>query len=297
MLCPCREKNESSVLYHSNHKSNELDTKLDIRCTSETHDKPTLYKCKKCKLIFSEYIKSDFEERYTTVEDLKYIQQIPFKKKYFELLLSKIMPYLNIGYNVLEIGSYYGVLGNVIKPHVKNYTGLELSKHAAEYSKKNFKLNVISEPLNELLEQNVLFDVIIMSDVIEHLDDPFITLNLIEKNLNPNGILIFTTFNMDAFVPRIMGRKYHWIMPMHKFYFSNTTLRYFLNKNNMDIFKIKKDTRLISIEYLLYKLCILISKIDFIFKFFLKFNFLKKITIRINLYDLNIYFVEKIKKV
>ena len=52
MLCPCREKNESSVLYHSNHKSNELDIKLDIRCTSETHDKPTLYKCKKCKLIF-----------------------------------------------------------------------------------------------------------------------------------------------------------------------------------------------------------------------------------------------------
>ena len=74
MLCPCREKNESSVLYHSNHKSNELDIKLDIRCTSETHDKPTLYKCKKCKLIFSEYIKSDFEERYAIVEDQKYIQ-------------------------------------------------------------------------------------------------------------------------------------------------------------------------------------------------------------------------------
>ena len=74
---------------------------------------------------------------------------------------------------------------------------------------------------NKFLDQNALFDVIIMSDVIEHLDDPFITLNLIEKNLNPNGILIFTTFNMDALVPRIMGRKYHWIMPMHKFYFSN----------------------------------------------------------------------------
>ena len=293
MLCPCVEKNESLVLYTSKLKNDDL----DVRCTSEIHEKPTLHKCKKCKLIFSEYIKSNFEKSYTTVEDQKYIQQIPFKKKYFELLLSKIIPYLNISYNVLEIGSYYGVLGNVIKPHVKNYTGLELSKHAAEYSKKNFKLNVISESLNKFLDQNVLFDVIIMSDVIEHLDDPFITLNLIEKNLNPNGILIFTTFNMDALVPRIMGRKYHWIMPMHKFYFSNTTLRYFLNKNNMDIFKIKKDTRLISIEYLLYKLCILISKIDFIFKFFLKFNFLKKITIRINLYDLNIYFVEKIKKV
>ena len=88
MLCPCREKNESSVLYHSNHKSKELDIKLDIRCTSETHDKPTLYKCNKCKLIFSEYIKSDFEERYTIVEDQKYIQQIPFKKKNFDLFYS-----------------------------------------------------------------------------------------------------------------------------------------------------------------------------------------------------------------
>ena len=28
---------------------------------------------KKCKLIFSEYIKSDFEERYIIVEDQKYI--------------------------------------------------------------------------------------------------------------------------------------------------------------------------------------------------------------------------------
>ena len=211
--------------------------------------------------------------------------------------MNKIKPHLNINHNVLEIGSYYGVLGSVIKSHVKNYTGLELSKHAAEFSKKNYKLNVINESLNKFLEQNVLFDVIIMSDVIEHLDNPFVTLKLIEKHLNPNGILIFTTFNMDAIVPKIMGRKYHWIMPMHKFYFSNTTLRHFLNNNNMDIFKIKKDTRLISIEYLLYKLCILINKIDFIFKFFLRFNFLKKITIRINLYDLNIYYAEKIKKI
>ena len=107
----------------------------------------------------------------------------------------------------------------------------------------------------------------------------------------------YLIMSLKGEVMNLYLEKYHWIMPMHKFYFSNTTLRYFLNKNNMDIFKIKKDTRLISIEYLLYKLCILISKIDFIFKFFLKFNFLKKITIRINLYDLNIYFVEKIKKV
>jgi hypothetical protein len=44
---------------------------------------------------------------------------------------------------------------------------------------------------------------------------------------------------------------------MHKFYFSNSTLKFFLKANNMNLFKIKTDTRLVSFEYLLEKfLCI-----------------------------------------
>tara|TARA_Y100001960_G_C14654181_1_gene817491 strand:+ start:372 stop:1262 length:891 start_codon:yes stop_codon:yes gene_type:complete len=296
MYCPCpyHEKKESSVLFSSNDKSDE---KLDVKCTSKTHDKPTLYKCGSCNLIFSEHIKRSFEEDYSKVEDNKYIEQIPFKEKYFKLLLNKIKPYLKEQYNVLEIGSYYGVLGNIIKPHVNNYTGLELSKHAAEYSKKKYSLNIKNDSLYTFLNKSFLFDVIIMSDVVEHLDDPFQIFKLIEKNLKPDGILIFTTFNIDSFVPKIMGRKYHWIMPMHKFYFSNNTIKYLLKNNNMEITKIKKDTRLISAEYLLYKLSILISAFNFLFKFLLKFDFIKKRTIKINFFDLNIYFAKKIQKI
>ena len=170
-----------------------------------------------------------------------------------------------------------------------------LLQHQIFLTKKNYNLNVINESLDKFLRKNILFDVIIMSDVIEHLDNPFNVLSLIEKNLEPNGIFIFTTMNMDALLPKIMRSKYHWIMPQHKFYFSNSTLRYFLKKNKMDIFKIKNDTRLVSIEYLLFKLCVLMPKIDFFFKFFLKFNFLKNITAKINLFDLNIYFAKKLE--
>ena len=44
MLCPCDERNKSSVLYSSKEKNGNF----DVRCTSEIHEKPTLYKCKKC---------------------------------------------------------------------------------------------------------------------------------------------------------------------------------------------------------------------------------------------------------
>jgi 2-polyprenyl-3-methyl-5-hydroxy-6-metoxy-1,4-benzoquinol methylase len=294
MLCPCPDSKESFVLYSSDHKKNKKYIK-DVKCMSEIHSKPTLYKCTKCNLIFSEYINANLEEAYTAVEDERYIQQIPYKKKNFQLLFSKISPFLNKNHKVLEIGSYYGILGNIIKSHVKDYTGLELSKHAAEYSRKNYNLKVVNERLDKFLTKNILFDVIIMSDVIEHLDNPFNILNLIEKKLESKGIFIFTTMNMDALLPRVMRGKYHWIMPQHKFYFSNSTLKHFLRRGNMNIFKTKNDARLISVEYLLFKLCVLIPKMNFIFKFLLKVDFLKKITVKINLFDLNIYFAKKIE--
>ncbi len=101
------------------------------------------------------------------------------------------------------------MLGNVIKPYVKNYTGLELSKHAANYSKNKFNLNIVNESLNIFLKKDVSYNFVIMCDVIEHLDDPFKTLDLIQKKLVNNGILIFSTFNMDSIVPRLMKSKYH----------------------------------------------------------------------------------------
>ena len=41
MLCPCADKKESFVLYQSDKKNNK-NNEIDVRCTSETHNKPTL---------------------------------------------------------------------------------------------------------------------------------------------------------------------------------------------------------------------------------------------------------------
>ena len=97
-----------------------------------------------------------------------------------------------------------------------------------------------------------------MFDVIEHLDDPFIFMQKLNGSLKKGGKFIFTTFDMDSLFPKIMGRNYHWIMPMHKYYFSEKTLSYYLNKNGLKIYKTKNDERDISIKYLFYKLSILL---------------------------------------
>lgn len=295
-ICPyCKSKDSFNILYKNNHNKEE---KINFECTSHNfHNykqwKPTLYKCKLCSLVFSEHIGVKFEDNYKVVVDFAYLNQFKFKKTSFTLFLEKIKNHLNKNCTVLEIGAYYGVLGKLIQPLVKEYTGLELSKHASDYSKNNSNLNIINQSIKEYSKNNKKYDIIIMTDVIEHSDNPFELLSLIEKNLNKNGKLILSTFNFDSLFSKIMGKNYPWIIPMHKYYFSNTTLKNALTESKLELFDIQNDTRIISLEYLLQKFNILAPSFNFIFNFFLKFNFIKKIQVRINLFDLKIYFAVK----
>ncbi len=295
-ICPyCKSKDSFNILYKNDHNKEE---KINFECTSHNfHNykqwKPTLYKCKLCSLVFSEHIGVKFEDNYKVVVDFAYLNQFKFKKTSFTLFLEKIKNHLNKNCTVLEIGAYYGVLGKLIQPLVKEYTGLELSKHASDYSKNNSNLNIINQSIEEYSKNNKKYDIIIMTDVIEHSDKPFELLSLIEKSLNKNGKLILSTFNFDSLFSKIMGKNYPWIIPMHKYYFSNTTLKNALTESKLELFDIQNDTRIISLEYLLQKFNILAPSFNFIFNFFLKFNFIKKIQVRINLFDLKIYFAVK----
>jgi len=295
MFCPCPDNGESVVFYPSSHRYDY--DKIDLSCTSKSYFKPKLFKCKKCKLIFSEFAKNINENTYIKelkyVEDDIYIKQIDFKTKYFNLFFKKIKSHLNSNSDVLEIGSYYGVLGNIIKPHVRKYIGLELSIHASQYAKKNYELDIYNGTIQDYIKNNDLFDIIIMNDVIEHLDNPFESLNLLEKKLKPDGILIFTTYDMNSIYPRLMGRSYPWIMPYHLYYFSNFTLKNLCEKNNLEIFKIKNDTRVTSFGYLMHKFGLILPKLAFIFRLLLRIKFLERLTIKVNLFDLNIYFAKK----
>ena len=276
----------------------ELDhKKINFNCTTDSYEKPSIYECTKCKIIFSELIfkmdKKEIEKNYQDVADDKYISQIRFKKYYFEKLFNKISKFTNKDMSILEIGSYYGVLGSVLKDKVKNYSGLELSTHGSIYAKKNYKLNIYNETIANHLTKNIKYDLIIMADVIEHFSDPFRVLAQINKLLNQNGKLILTTFNIESLYAKITGKNYHWIIPFHMVFFSNRTLEIFGKNNNLKLVKILNDPRYISFGYLMEKLTLIFPSISFIFRFLSKIKLLKNINVKVDLKDLKIYYFEK----
>lgn len=291
MKCPNCNFLNSQYLY----KYQDFDSSnFDLRCTSLQYQKPNLIKCKECKLIFSELLNLKFENLYEDVEDQLYIDQIPFKEKYFKNTLKKINKHLNKNKSVLEIGSYYGIFGSLIKPIVKDYVGLELSRHAVSYAKKKYSLNFINQTIDGYLNGVEQLDVIIMSHVIEHLDDPFENIKNISNKMNNESVLIFSTYNMDSLIAKILGKNYQWIMPMHKYYFTKKVLKQILNKYNLDIVETITDTHVISLKYFFIKINAIVPFMKLITSPLLKMDFLNKINIKINLGDLDIYCVKKI---
>lgn len=288
----------SRVLYKSSFKQNN---KINFNCTTDTYEKPQINICEKCNLIFSDFIyefdDDNLNQKYSDVEDKKYISEIEFKKKYFLNLYNKIKSYININSSVLEIGSYYGVLGNILNKSklIKKYSGLELSEHAATFSKNQFNLNIINETIEIHQKKNKTYDLIMLADVVEHFRDPFQNFALIEKMLNKNGTIIFTTFDMDSFYPKFRKINYHWIIPFHLFFFSKKTLSKILEERNLKIIKIINDPRIVSFGYLLEKLSYIFPKFNLIWNLFKNIGFLNKLTIKVNLGDLKIFIVKKIK--
>ena len=287
-ICPiCKKINIVSFLKGNMKK--DYNGAIDVKCTSMSNNlKPTLYKCINCSIVFSQFVNNKFEKLYKDVVDRDYLKQMEMKKKSFEFFLNSINIHINKNKNVLELGSYYGVLGSLIKKKVKNYTGIEFSKSASNYAKTKFNLKIKSN-FNQIKKNK--YDLIILCDVIEHVDDPLKIVKQIKSVLKKNGTIIMSTMDIESAYARILGTKYPWIMPMHKFYFSFQSLKFLLKRANLKIVNYHYEKKITSLGYLLKKISTILfgnklKRLNFDNKY------LNKIYLKLNFFDLKIFIIK-----
>ena len=171
----------------------------------------SLVRCQSCDLVFcsKEYRENDFKVLYDNLYNVgnnpKY--EIHSGVEYNEMKSGKIA----IGYNrrklikknvrasdrVLEIGSGNGLVGLFLKKNFDvQYTGIEIDH---ETSKKAiaFGLNVINSDYKVIQNLSEKFDVIMMWEVLEHIQDLDFCLKLLKKSLSENGRIILSVPNYD----------------------------------------------------------------------------------------------------
>ncbi|WP_165818118.1 class I SAM-dependent methyltransferase [Flavobacterium sp. 103] len=156
------------------------------------------------------------QEQFVTVYDELYNKENSKYQRHSKIEFDQIVQeqVINIGLNrsrlikknilntncqsVLEIGSGIGLIGAHIR--LKNeqilYTGIELDEEAFRKSQQ-LKLNTINGDFKEMEKIKGQFDVIMLWEVIEHLQDLKLFLDLAYKKLNYNGKIILSTPNYN----------------------------------------------------------------------------------------------------
>ena len=170
--------------------------------------------------------------------------------------IAKIIP--RNSKNILDVGCGAGKLGSRIKKIIpnSNTTGIDSNPELIFFAKQHFD-NVIVADLNEINLwdnfENNSFDLIIFSDVLEHLHSPQLVLESALKKLNRKGYIITCIPNIrhysTFFYLYVQG-----IWPKNdRGLFDKTHLHFFTKKNIYDLFnscdlfviKEKRNVRLI----------------------------------------------------
>ena len=137
---------------------------------------------------------------------------------------------------VLEIGSAGGFFLNEMKKRGFEVEGVEISKKAAQFSKDHLGLKNIHCGRLEDVTLTGPFDVIAMWDVIEHVSDPVAILRHLRSLIAENGILVVQTQNIDSFVAKLLGQRWHHFKHVeHIYHFSPKTFDKALKRCDFEI--------------------------------------------------------------
>ena len=217
--------------------------------------------CKECGLRFtdqSKIPKSLYTENYFKKTNKHFFEdswadyetKIKTSKKLrrFKDTLKKLEKYTNKG-NLLDVGCATGVFLDIAKKKGWKPYGVEISKFASEYGRKNFNLNIqTGDLLNARFKEN-FFDLVTMWDVIEHVEIPSKTLIMLNKIIKKGGVLFLLTTNDDS----LMGHLAHTFYKLkikkfaelihpkhHNYHFTKKVLINMLNKSGFEIVYTKK---------------------------------------------------------
>lgn len=222
----------------------------------EINKKFNLVKCKNCQLIFARNIfqQNEFEETYNKLynsENPKYsnhslieyeqlkagIYKIGYNRK---ILINK---YVSPEANILEIGSGNGLTGCYIRNKFPGteFTGIELDKKISEKA-QSFGLNILIGDFSLMDNMEEKYDVVLMWEVLEHIQDLKKCIELVSKRLKPGGNFIFSVpnYNKRNNYKNKKDSIYQDSPPIHLNFFTKDSIEKIFNSKNFKIVSLKK---------------------------------------------------------
>jgi len=219
-----------------------------------------LCKCPSCRVIFAEDYAKDrshlYDSKYAAwggegEEKEKEISKS--KKKAFQRQLTEVLKITSPeGKKLLDIGTGPGYLLECAKKVGFEVWGTEISRESGGAAEKKFPGKIYFGKLSGAKYPKNHFDVVAMTDVLEHLCDPHETVAEVERILKPGGHLLIISPNSQSLTRKILGRNWFQYKYEHVLYFNKKSLEYLLERHNFSVVFFKNNVKDFFVSYYEY---------------------------------------------
>lgn len=150
--------------------------------------------------------------------------------------------------NILDVGCATGYFLDMARDEGWKTYGMELSEYAGALARERGH-EVSVGGLFEL-KTGERMDVVTMWDVLEHVDSPRMFLESVKEYMNPGAYVAINTPNIGSVWARVMGKKWHAILPPeHINYFNEENLKLLLEQIGFEIVHTKRIGKRFSLPY------------------------------------------------
>jgi SAM-dependent methyltransferase len=208
-----------------------------------------LTKCKTCHLVRTEPVLSDSElEQYYSppyygdgkkkfigfTETLTYFFNYRRARSIFSHINSVQKHPENYVNKILDIGCGRGTLLKILKRMGCECYGFERVEFPGDGPDRD--IHFYSGKLTDISFVESFFDAVVIWHVLEHVDDPILTIQETARILRPGGILAVAVPNFGSFQAGIFRESwFHLDLPRHRHHFAPDTLLSCLSKNGFGI--------------------------------------------------------------
>jgi 2-polyprenyl-3-methyl-5-hydroxy-6-metoxy-1,4-benzoquinol methylase len=243
------------IIYPSLRESREID-KNEFRSSGDEALKDPLVKCSSCGFEYvTPRIKSSLAfEGYSNTIDETFTSQAVAREKTFKKCLNIIQRHWNKKPGkILDVGTANGSFLKVAKDAGWDVEGCEPNKWMVEWCKKNYGIEIVNGTIFDGKFKDGQFDIVTLWDVLEHTPNPVDALKECLRVLKHDGLLVINYPDIGAWISRLMGRKWVFLLSVHYFYFTRKTIRKALAKTGFNILKIKPHYQTLELDYILVR--------------------------------------------
>ena len=258
VICPSKEY----IVLKAAQYSDDIDfieLLRGYRSSSEVKLMDQLVQCGDCGLTYTNprFSSTLAYQGYSEAIDVRHKEQEKYRQLSFKRAMLKMRNFLDWGgqesrMRVLDVGCAGGAFLNAVRDSGHEAIGIEPSKYLSSYAREEHGLMVFSETLSDFSKNNSLpFDVITFWDVLEHISDPQVSLEIAREMLAKNGTLILNLPMIDTWPAKLLGSKWPFYLNVHLYYFNKNTIEKFLQKTGFQLEGMKMYTQTLSFGYIL----------------------------------------------